>query len=94
MTWLAHQAHGFFGFSADGQPRWKGAVDVEEAMAEVGDVVDAFFAWLSWQDAPPFTGGVLDAWPARMAQGLAMAKREWAAIQAHVRKQAKQEGAR
>lgn len=86
MRWLAHQAHGFFGFSPGEtpQPRWHGTMDIEEAFTAAGDVREAFFRWMSWPDSPPLSGGVLDAWPARLAEGLAFARREWKCVQAYV----------
>jgi hypothetical protein len=40
---------------------------------------------MRWPELPPFTGGVLDAWPAREADGLAFAKREWALVQSYLK---------
>lgn len=94
MTWEVHQHHGLFGFT-DGQAgRWTEAqVDLKEAFEESADVRAAFFAWVQWQDAPPFSGGVLTDWPARMVDGLAFARREWAAVNAHLAHEARKKAA-
>jgi len=93
VTWEAHQAHGFFGFTPDSngaQPRWHERVDIEAAMAATADVTQAFFAGIAFPESPAFTGGVLDAWPARMVEGLGMARREWRAIQQHLSDEARE----
>ena len=91
MTWASHQSAGFFGFTPGEtpQPRWQHVVDVEEAFEAAHDVREAFMRWMQWPDDAPFSGGVLDAWPARMADGLAFAKREWRAVQANESQQHK-----
>lgn len=85
MTWEAHQGHGFFGFSPDKQPRWRAVVDVEQAIEESAALREAFWKWMRWPDAPPFSGGVLTEWPAREADGLAFARMEWRTVQAHLK---------
>lgn len=89
MTWEAHQAHGFFGFSYDGQPRREARVDIKEALAESEGFRERFWKWLQWPQAQPFSGGVWDAWPARDADALAFARREWAVVQAYVTQERK-----
>lgn len=88
------QALGRFGFTVqpkkDGRPvapqyRHKGVVDIDEAHAEVGDILAVWRATSSWPDAPPFTGGVWDAWPARVAAGLAFLRSEVGAVTAYLR---------
>lgn len=89
--WLAHQRQGFFGWTlgeALPQPRWFRRIDINRACAHVADVLDAFWAAAQWEGAPPYSGGVLDAWPARMADGLAVARQEWATVQAFRRYEA------
>lgn len=87
MTWESHLGAGFFGFTPGDtpQPRWKvtAGLDVGEAKAEVGDILETWWRWVAWEDvAPPFAGAV-EEWPARLADGLAACRREWAAVQAH-----------
>lgn len=93
MTWHAHLAAGFFGFSPGEtpQPRWRASkVDFGEVQREVGDILEAWWRWLAWQDvAPPFAGGVLDEWPARLRDGLAVCRREWTAIQQYLQHERK-----
>lgn len=93
MTWSAHQGNGFFGFDSDGSPRWEEQVEIEAAMAEGRDIREAFFKWQAL-GAAPYSGGFLDAWPARMADGLSFCKREWAAVMAHVTALARKEANR
>lgn len=83
MRWEAHQGLGFFGRTVEGdkdKARWKQVVDLDVAVAAVGDILDAWWVMLSWPEAPPFSGGVLDSWPQRLSEGLAEARREWAAV--------------
>lgn len=89
---------GFFGFTTqpmkDGkpqpaQPRHRGAVDIDEAYREVGDVLSVWRATSAWSDAAPFSGGVWDAWPQRIAQGLAFLKAEARAVQAYLQEVAR-----
>lgn len=93
MTWETHQGHGFFGLNPwDNQPRWcgtkeepnRGRVDIDEALAESEGFRERFWKWVKW-DAPPYSGGVLTDWPARDADALAFAKREWAVVQAYLK---------
>lgn len=51
-------------------------------MEESWDVLEVWQAVAAWPDAPPLTGGVWDEWPARLAQGLAVCRRETVAIRA------------
>lgn len=94
MTWESHLSHGFFGFSSGGgRMRWveKGREaafatvrdELGHAFNEVQDVIDAFFQTLDFPESPAFTGGLLDSWPARMVEGLGVARREWTAVQSH-----------
>lgn len=94
MTWEAHLRHGFFGFSGGTRLRWQPREGLEAAFEtvrddlghvfdEVQDVINAFFQTVDFPEAPVFTGGVLDSWPARMVDGLGVARREWAAVQSH-----------
>lgn len=53
------------------------------------DIRNAFWRWQAFPEAQPFSGGVLDAWPQRMAEALAFAKREWAVVVAYVTEQSK-----
>lgn len=86
MKWEADQRSGWFGWTAPArkgeapQPRHVAAVDIDEALAAVGDILDAWRACVAWPDAPPFSGGVLDSWPARMAEGLAVCRAEFEAV--------------
>lgn len=85
MKWLADQRAGYFGWtpSLEGPPqfRHRARVDLDAAKSAVGDILGRFWTVLDWPSAPPFSGGVLDAWPSRLADGLAVCRKEWAAIQ-------------
>lgn len=93
MKWEAHQRNGFFGFTLQARGktleavpgRWEVKVDLHEAMAEVGDIFEAWLASRAWPNVPPFSGGMLDAWPNRLREGLAVCREEWAAVMAYVR---------
>ena len=100
MTWDAHQGRGFFGFSTTGrvvqqgnreiikwetQPRHHEVVDIKEALKESEQFRAAFWRWMQWPDAPPYSGGVLTDWPAQESSALAFAKREWAAVQTYLK---------
>lgn len=85
MTWEAHQARGVFGFGPDKQPRWSAKVDIEKALAESEGLRESFWRWMKWPDSPPFDGGVLTDWPAREADALAFARREWRAVQEYLK---------
>jgi hypothetical protein len=61
-------------------------VDIDEAHAEVGDILDAWRATTRWGDAPPFSGGVWD-WPHRLTQGLVFLKHEMQAVTAYLKHQ-------
>ena len=64
------------------QPRWTRArVDIEEALADPAvDLVLERWDASKHHEAPPFSGGVLDAWPALMVDGLAICRQEETAI--------------
>lgn len=80
---------GYFGWTvqARGAPqfRHKGVVDVDEAFEAGREILDAWLACQDWPEAPPFSGGVLDSWPARLSDGIALCRREWAAVQAYLK---------
>jgi hypothetical protein len=60
-------------------------VDIKEALAATEGLRERFWKWMQWPEAPPFSGGVLDAWPARDADALAFMKREWRVVQAYLK---------
>ena len=62
-------------------------MDINEALEAGRDILDRWVAWMEWPDSPPFSGGMLDSWPARLADGLALCRREWAAIQAFLKEE-------
>lgn len=82
---------GFFGLTAPmekgkaPQPRWLGVVDIDEAHEEVADILEVWRATSRWGEAAPFSGGVWDAWPQRLAQGLAFLRGELQAVVAYLR---------
>lgn len=97
LVWEAHRRAGYFGRGLrDGQdgPRhfYEGDISPRDFDAKVGDVLAAWWEWAPWvETAPPFPGAVFE-WPARVADGLAVARSEWRAIQSwqqwrHMQKQ-------
>lgn len=84
---------GFFGFTvrvdAKGKAtgvdaRHRGVVDIDEAHREVADVLAVWRSVSLWPDAQPFTGGVWDAWPKRLAEGVAYLRAESRAVMAYL----------
>lgn len=77
---------GFFGYDgamkkgASEQPRHMAVVDVDEALAVSGHSLELWLQARKHPDAPPFTGGVLDAWPAWAVDALAICRDETSAI--------------
>lgn len=86
------------------QPRWKsrrsqdGAPDaafvaacasIESAIVAVTDVLAVWREVAQWPDAQPFTGGVFDAWPHRLARGLAVCRAEAQAVRDYLTSQQK-----
>jgi hypothetical protein len=55
-------------------------VDLDAAHREVADVLDVWREVSLWPDSPPFTGGVFDAWPRRIARGIALLRSESHAV--------------
>jgi len=89
VKWELDQSDGYLGWSPPKkgqpgeQPRWLRAfVDIEEIFAEpqTSAVLEAWHTAKLWSPAPPFSGGVLDAWPAVMVDGLAICRDEARAI--------------
>lgn len=84
---------GFFGLTVtqgkDGkprlEPRWTHVVDIDEAHEAVADILEVWRATSRWGEAPPFSGGVWDAWPQRLSQGLAFLRGEMQAVLAYLR---------
>lgn len=68
------------------QPRWTTTLDIDEAFADpaVATVLDAW-ASARMYEAPAYSGGVLDAWPALMVDGLAVCRSEESVISDFVR---------
>lgn len=80
---------GYFGFTTQRpkkgvkqapQYRWGGVVDIDEAFHQVADVLEVWRAVSRWPDSPPFTGGVYDEWPSRLAQGISFLRSESQAV--------------
>jgi len=84
--WEAHQSMGFFGWTPSPKPegtptaRWKGVVDLEAAYVWVADVFAVWRVVCGHPESPPFAGGVWDDWPARLAEGVATCRAEWATV--------------
>lgn len=70
------------------QPRHTEKVDIDEAFAAAGDILEVFSRCLQWPTAQPFSGGVWDAWPARLTEGLAFCRGEWTAVGAFLKHEA------
>ncbi len=59
-------------------------MNLDAALSSSGDILTRWWAMLSWPGVPPYSGGVLDSWPSRVAEGLALCRVEWQAVQAAV----------
>lgn len=66
------------------QMRWRARVDIDDALNASEEVLSRFWPMLAWPEQAPFSGGVLDAWPSRLTEGLALCRAEWAAVKAAV----------
>ena len=69
--------------------RWRARVDLDDAREAVQDVLARWWTVLQWPDAQPYSGGVLDAWPARISDGLVICRQEWAAVMEMVKEEGK-----
>lgn len=83
---------GFFGWTpprekgAAAQPRWlKGKhfeeLELDEALRDSSEVLRRFCLTEAHPGVPAYSGGLLDAWPAKDAQGFAHAKAELEVIE-------------
>lgn len=90
MIWEQDQRNGFFGWAVSekegvaAQPLHKGTVDVHEAVVESRDLMQLWSTTQQHPDSPPFTGGVLDAWPAFAVDALAICRLETQRIRSHI----------
>lgn len=77
---------GFFGFNppeSEGQaaqPRWRKRVRIEEALSYSRDAVQIWLRSRSYPDIPLYSGGLLDAWPARVVEEQSVLREEWLVI--------------
>lgn len=55
-------------------------MDLDVAHREIADVLDVWREVSRWPDSPPFTGGVFDDWPRRLAHGVAFLRSESQAV--------------
>ncbi len=92
MKWEQDQSDGVLGWNPPrkgetAQPRWTNAVtDLDEVFSDpqVRAVLDRWGA-ARLHEAPAYSGGVLDVWPALMVDGLAVCRHEEAVISDWVR---------
>ena len=96
MKWELDQSIGFFGYDVQAkgaaQFRHKATVDIDEA---VGESIPALELWKLAQSIPgtqPFSGGILDAWPAWAVDVLAVCHNEVAAIKSYLTSEAQAHG--
>jgi hypothetical protein len=64
------------------EPRMHGRVDLSEALRVSAWALDLFEQSLELPEAPLFSGGTFDAWPAKAVDALAVCRRELAAVRA------------
>lgn len=87
---MQDQRIGYFGWQeqtngAAPQPLYKAKVDIKRAVAESADLMDLWTQMQKYPEAPPFSGGVLDAWPAEAVDAIAIAREETATLVEHLR---------
>lgn len=70
-------------------------VNIVEALEVATPLLEPWWSVRKWPDAPPFSGGVYDAWPARDSDVCAVARDEEEAIWAFIewRRASKAKGA-
>lgn len=77
---------GFFGYSTSGkkdespQPRHRARVDIRQAISASEVLMGFWRETRKHPDAPPLSGGVLDAWPAYLVDALAIADEEFQVV--------------
>lgn len=69
-------------------------MDIDEAFgdSQTSAVLEAWVTVRAYEHAPAFSGGVLDAWPALMADGLAACASEESAIRDFMRWKEQRDG--
>ena len=87
MKWEADQRDGTIGWNPpkrqgeEPQSRMRATVDIDEALTDAKTLAVLDVWWdVRAHEAPAFSGGVRDAWPALMVEGLAVCKAESMAI--------------
>lgn len=86
MKWEADQRSGFIGWEAPEkaghapQPLHRGVVDIDAAFRRCRHELDLFAEARKHPDAPAFTGGVVDSWPAWAVDALAIGREEEVSI--------------
>lgn len=63
-------------------------VDPAHAIAVTADLRRQWYEARQFPNCPPFTGGVLDSWPAIAVDGFAVLNDEMVLINAHIREEA------
>lgn len=96
MKWKADQRNGYFGYAPAGDGPWqflhKARVDINAALAATGELMDLWLDTQKQPNAPAFSGGVLDAWPAYAVDALAIARDEYSLIRAFLMQEAERRG--
>lgn len=83
MKWNADQRAGGFGWTPEGQLLHREVVDLDEALAETAYDTQLFFMQENHPTVPLFSGGLMDAWPSRAVDALAIARTEMQNIRAY-----------
>jgi hypothetical protein len=74
--------HGFFGWTADGQPAHRAVVDLTEAIRASREAMELWADTQKHPTHPPFTGGTQDSWPAWAVDALFILRVETERIRA------------
>lgn len=67
-------------------------MDINAAVAATEDLMELWLETQKQPNAPAFSGGVLDAWPAQAVDALAIARDEFALIRAFLMEEASPRG--
>lgn len=97
MKWRADQRDGYFGYAPakEGEAAQflhKARVDIRAAIAATEDLMELWLDTQKQPNAPAFSGGVLDAWPAYAVDALAIARDEYALIRVFLLQEAERRG--
>ena len=89
LKWEADQRLGFFGYwprskEQPAQPMHRKVVNIEEALRESTEMLVLWSRARRFPNVPAFSGGLLDSWPRRAVDALAICHEEEAVLSAYL----------